>query len=91
MKYYIAYDIVSDKKRKKISDLLSGYGCRVQFSVFKVELTLKQLASFQSKCSKIINKNSDSILFIPVCLDCEKKISFVGQPTHIYTRNFLDV
>jgi len=33
------YDIPSDKRRKKVSDLLEGYGQRVQYSVFECVLT----------------------------------------------------
>ncbi|MHC5821254.1 MAG: CRISPR-associated endonuclease Cas2, partial [Nostoc sp.] len=33
--YVIVYDISCDKRRKKVSDLLSGYGQRVQYSVFE--------------------------------------------------------
>ena len=32
--YVISYDIPDDKRRKKIADLLEGYGQRVQYSVF---------------------------------------------------------
>lgn len=33
--YVVVYDISSDKQRKKVSDLLEGYGLRVQYSVFE--------------------------------------------------------
>ncbi|MBR8835369.1 MAG: CRISPR-associated endonuclease Cas2 [Stigonema ocellatum SAG 48.90 = DSM 106950] len=37
--YVVAYDVPCDKRRKKISDLLEGYGQRVQYSVFECLLT----------------------------------------------------
>lgn len=37
--YVVAYDIPCDKRRKKISDLLEGYGQRVQYSVFECRLS----------------------------------------------------
>ena len=38
MFYIIAYDIPCNQRRKKISDLLEGYGRRVQYSVFECDL-----------------------------------------------------
>lgn len=37
-RYVVAYDITLDARREKVSELLSGYGPRVQLSVFEVEL-----------------------------------------------------
>ena len=39
MNYLITYDIEDDKRRKKISDLLEGYGVRVNYSVFEFYLS----------------------------------------------------
>ncbi len=39
MHLLITYDIVSDKRRKKIDKLLSEYGFRVNYSVFELEVT----------------------------------------------------
>lgn len=35
----IAYDVADDRRRERLSDLLAGYGARVQLSVFEVLLT----------------------------------------------------
>ena len=35
MFYLVCYDIVSDYRRNKVSQLLEGYGIRVQRSVFE--------------------------------------------------------
>ncbi|NET61636.1 MAG: CRISPR-associated endonuclease Cas2 [Symploca sp. SIO2E6] len=37
--YVVAYDIPDDKRCKKVSDLLEGYGKRVQYSVFECVLS----------------------------------------------------
>jgi CRISPR-associated protein Cas2 len=36
--YIVAYDIPSNRRRKKVSDILEGYGRRVQYSVFELVL-----------------------------------------------------
>lgn len=91
MKYHIAYDIVSDKRRKKISDILSEYGIRIQFSIFRADLSKKQLKEILSKCNNIINTKTDSILFIPFCKDCESGLKVSGQETHTSIQNFIDL
>ncbi|MGY2945409.1 CRISPR-associated endonuclease Cas2 [Thermostichus sp. MS-CIW-34] len=40
--YVITYDIPDNKRRKKVSDLLEGYGRRVQYSVFECRLEQHQ-------------------------------------------------
>ena len=41
--YVVTYDIPSNKRRKKVSDLLEGYGRRVQYSVFECLLSAKKI------------------------------------------------
>ncbi|MGI0489366.1 CRISPR-associated endonuclease Cas2 [Pantanalinema rosaneae CENA516] len=40
--YVVTYDIPCDKRRKKVADLLEGYGRRVQYSVFECVLTAEK-------------------------------------------------
>ncbi|MFW6359187.1 MAG: CRISPR-associated endonuclease Cas2, partial [Chroococcales cyanobacterium] len=40
--YLVTYDIPCDKRRKKVADLLEGYGQRVQYSVFECVLKRSQ-------------------------------------------------
>ena len=52
MNYLIVYDIEDDKRRKKISDLLEGYGVRVNYSVFEFYLSQKELNEIVSEAKK---------------------------------------
>ncbi len=70
MKYLITYDIKDDKKRKKISDILEGFGVRVNFSVFECEVNRTKLARLKSKIEKHIDKKQDSIRFYHICQNC---------------------
>lgn len=45
MRYVISYDITNDGIRKRVSDLLEGYGVRVQKSVFECSVEEKALSS----------------------------------------------
>lgn len=42
MNYIITYDIASNKIRKKIAEILSEYGIRIQYSVFECKLTNRE-------------------------------------------------
>ena len=42
MFYLVCYDIVSDRRRNKVSKLLEAYGLRVQKSVFECVLDDKE-------------------------------------------------
>ena len=58
--YVVVYDIPNDKRRKKVSDLLEGYGQRVQYSVFECTLTQAKYDNCargsrkESSCQKIV-------------------------------------
>ncbi|MDF5724792.1 MAG: CRISPR-associated endonuclease Cas2 [Rhizonema sp. PD37] len=63
--YVVAYDIPCDKRRKKVSDLLEGYGKRVQYSVFEC----LQQGKYKELCQRLkkrIKLAEDSIRFYPL-------------------------
>lgn len=64
--YVVAYDIPNDKRRKKVSDLLSGYGKRVQYSVFECLLTSAKYKELCSRLNKVVKLKEDSIRFYPL-------------------------
>lgn len=72
MKYVICYDVEDSKKRKKLSDLLEGYGVRVNYSVFEVDLKKNELLYLLKEIKKNIPK-SDSVRFYHLCKNCINK------------------
>ncbi|MGF1539295.1 MAG: CRISPR-associated endonuclease Cas2 [Pleurocapsa sp.] len=64
--YVIVYDIPDDKRRKRISDLLEGYGSRVQYSVFECVLNKQQYKQLCSRLQKIIKLDEDNIRVYPI-------------------------
>ncbi len=81
MKKYIvvAYDITDDKRRNKICDILSGYGTRVNYSVFECFLDEKNIKSLKSRIMQHLKKDEDSVLYYYLCKDCLEKIERVGN------------
>ena len=64
--YLVTYDIPSNKRRKKVSDLLEGYGKRVQYSVFECVLEPKKFVELKTRMKKRVNLEEDSIRFYPL-------------------------
>jgi CRISPR-associated protein Cas2 len=62
--YVVAYDIADDERREDIAMFLSGYGPRVQLSVFEVELPDADAArAFRDRLHAMIDKDDDQIRF----------------------------
>lgn len=81
MVYLICYDVVDDYRRNKISQVLEGYGLRVQWSVFECELTKKQCQTLQSKLTRYLNEGEDQVRFYPVSAHHWRNVLILGvQP-----------
>ena len=52
-RYIAVYDITNDAERTKVSDILVGYGARIQYSVFECKLTKKQHGQLFEALTKI--------------------------------------
>ena len=66
MLYLITYDISCNKRRKKVSDLLEGYGQRVQYSVFECELTAEQYQELRQRLRQRVQQDGDSVRVYPL-------------------------
>jgi CRISPR-associated protein Cas2 len=75
MNYLISYDISSDKRRKKLSELLDKYGQRVNYSVYECILTQTKLDKllYEIELQKLVSKKYDSLRFYHICKNCISK------------------
>lgn len=64
--YVVAYDIPDDKRRKKIADLLEGYGKRVQYSVFECVLTQAKYDELRQRLKQRVKLADDNVRFYPL-------------------------
>ncbi len=78
--YVIVYDITCDKRRKKISDLLEGYGQRVQYSVFECILNRVKYDELRKKIRQQVNLSEDSVRFYPLTRHTLNQIEAWGEP-----------
>lgn len=67
MRYLITYDIADDQRREDIATLLSGYGPRVQLSVFECDVpSRREAASLRGKLRNLIDPVEDQIRIYPL-------------------------
>lgn len=79
--YVVAYDIPDDRRRKKVADLLEGYGKRVQYSVFECVLTHAKYNELHSKLKKKVKLSEDSVRFYPLSRQNLSQVeTWGGQP-----------
>lgn len=79
--YIVVYDIPSDKRRKKVSDLLEGYGQRVQYSVFECVLTQVKYDELRQRLKKRVKLSEDSVRFYPLSKHTLAQVEAWGGPS----------
>ena len=75
----VAYDVASDKRRRKLVKQLERYGQRVQESVFECRLTKRQAEQMAKGAAACIRESEDS-LRIYVLGGFSKVHRWGGQP-----------
>lgn len=63
--YLAAYDIASDRRRKRVAEVLGGYGHRVQRSVFEVWIEPQELGEVRARIGMLLDP-SDEFEFVPI-------------------------
>ena len=76
--YIVAYDIPDDRRRRKVHQVLMGFGKWTQYSLFECFLTRKQLVLLRSKLAEHLNSSLDSVRFYPLCANCVERVETVG-------------
>ncbi|MCX7093893.1 MAG: CRISPR-associated endonuclease Cas2 [Methylobacter sp.] len=60
----VAYDIVDNKKRRRIFRCLQAWQLSSQYSVFECQLSQKQSEELLLQLCQIIDKDQDKLLFV---------------------------
>ncbi len=76
--YLITYDVPDDKRRLKIAKHLEALGDRVQYSVFEIWLTPKELKTLVSRLEKVLEEEEDSVRIYALCEACRGKVRIHG-------------
>jgi CRISPR-associated protein Cas2 len=64
--YIVSYDVSHPKRLRKVFKLMRGYGDHLQLSVFRCELSPRELFELRGKLGRVINAGEDQVLFVDV-------------------------
>lgn len=80
MRVVVSYDISDDKRRRKVAEIMEGYGYRVQYSVFECNLSKNQMAAMKQALRPYVkSREMDSIRFYPLPADAVELIQVMGN------------
>lgn len=66
MLYVVTYDVVCDRRRRRVAALLEGYGRRVQYSVFECVLEDRQVRELVRRLGERVKREEDSVRVYPI-------------------------
>ena len=75
----ISYDISETRIRNKVSNILEGFGRRIQYSVFECNLEEKVFNRlYKQLLEQTIDSDSDSIRIYRLCKKCAEESVTIG-------------
>lgn len=79
MRVVIAYDISADDDRARVAAILSGWGDRIQRSVFACTVDPTELAELMHRIQTNINPRTDAVHVLRQCEPCHGAMHILGQ------------
>lgn len=77
--HLVAYDVRDDRRLRKVAQILSGYGERLQYSVFRCRLNAIELERLLWELGGVL-EHEDNLLVIPLCQQCAEAVRGRGHP-----------
>jgi len=87
--YLVSYDISDPKRLRKMFKTMRGFGDHVQLSVFRCELSDKELMLLMEAISDLINHKEDQVLIVdvgPAAGRAKHASTFIGRPGTVEER-----
>jgi len=82
MMYVVTYDIADDRRREDVATVLSGYGPRVQLSVFECDLrTRQEAAALRAELRRLIDPVDDQVRLYPLDERAVRQVKVLGART----------
>lgn len=81
----VSYDLSDDQTRRHVAKLLSGYGTRVQRSVFECHLSKNECEDLETRLTGCLEGADEdplgtrSVRLYLLCARCQPKIRLLGQ------------
>ena len=87
--YVICYDITEPKRWRVVYKKLHGYGRRLQYSIFRCRLTVRQMERLHWELEAMLT-SEDRLFIIRLCDGCERHVATHNRPEawQIETRSF---
>jgi len=76
--YLVSYDISDNRTRARLAHLLEGYGQRVQYSVFELWLTEKELDKLRPRLADAVEAEGTVRLY-SLCAACRERVQVWGE------------
>lgn len=64
--YLVTYDVPCNRRRKRVSDVLEGYGRRVQYSVFECMLPRAKFLEMRRRLRQVVDVEQDGFRIYPI-------------------------
>jgi len=64
--YIVSYDISDPKRLRKVFKTMNGFGDRIQYSVFRCELSASDKVRMKAKLDPLIHHTEDQILIVDI-------------------------
>ncbi len=71
--HLLSYDIRDPKRWAKAYKLLRGRGDHVQYSVFRLHLSPRQLEELRWRLAEVLTEEDD-LLIVRICSSCAKRV-----------------
>lgn len=88
MVYFISYDIANPKRLVKVAKTLENFGIRIQYSFFECEMEKEKCNILRDELLKLMNLKEDSLRIYPLCEDCLRKTSNLGEGNIFIPQNY---
>jgi len=79
MLWVVSYDIPNDKRRRKVAELLKGYGQRAQYSVFECEIDEQKCDQLEKRLRRQIDEAEDDVRFYALNEADLKRVRLLGK------------
>ena len=64
IKYLVCYDICDEKRLRRVAEVCSDFGVRLQYSVFECDLNAGEKVQIEAKLTEVIDQEKDQVLFV---------------------------
>lgn len=75
--YLVCYDVRDEARLRRVQRLMLGYGRRLQYSIFRCELSQRDRERMKWELTKIMD-DEDRLLVVSLCRACAKKVMVSG-------------